>query len=189
MQETTLSKVGHIIGVSSCKGKHDATAALNIRARRRSKQQNTMPGGVGKSTVAANLAVTLSKRGLRVGLLDADIYGPSLPTLLPAVSLDVQRSEVNPKHVMPLKAKHCTNLRMISFGHVNPKSGAPGAVRTVCTPPQFDCVVGYRTLTMNHTTGRKNSGRGTRTHRFPHHQPAPAVYRVGRSGLPGTVSY
>jgi Mrp family chromosome partitioning ATPase len=87
---------------------------------------------VGKSTVAANLAVTLSKRGLRVGLLDADIYGPSLPTLLPAVSLDVQRSEVNPKHVMPLKAKHCTNLSMISFGHVNPKSGAPGAVRTVC---------------------------------------------------------
>lgn len=38
-------------------------------------------GGVGKSTVAANLAVALAQRGLRTGLLDADIYGPSVPVL------------------------------------------------------------------------------------------------------------
>ncbi len=70
-------------------------------------------GGVGKSTVAVNLALALTREGLRTGLLDADIYGPSLPILL---GLEDSASKVRmsaDKHIEPLAAY---GLPMISFG-------------------------------------------------------------------------
>lgn len=56
-------------------------------------------GGVGKSTVAVNLALALAKQGGQVGLLDADIYGPSQPTLLGTAS---ERPVFNDKGLQPI---------------------------------------------------------------------------------------
>ncbi|HEX5973434.1 MAG TPA: P-loop NTPase [Gemmatimonadaceae bacterium] len=70
-------------------------------------------GGVGKSTVAANLAIALARGGLRAGLLDADIYGPSLPILL-GMEDGAQRVRMSPdKYILPLDA---FGVPMISFG-------------------------------------------------------------------------
>ncbi|PKF62548.1 iron-sulfur cluster carrier protein ApbC [Psychromonas sp. psych-6C06] len=59
-------------------------------------------GGVGKSTVSVNLALALSKNGAKVGMLDADIYGPSLPTLLGVK--DAQPSTADGKLMLPIEA-------------------------------------------------------------------------------------
>jgi ATP-binding protein involved in chromosome partitioning len=66
-------------------------------------------GGVGKSTVAVNVAVALASSGARVGLLDADIYGPNIPTMLGVKSLPPP----NGTKLVPAEAH---GLKMISMG-------------------------------------------------------------------------
>ena len=61
-------------------------------------------GGVGKSTTATNLSMALSRGGARVGLLDADIYGPSIPRML---GLD-GRPESDGKKIVPMRAHGIT---------------------------------------------------------------------------------
>ncbi|EMD82459.1 Mrp/NBP35 family ATP-binding protein [Pacificimonas flava] len=74
-------------------------------------------GGVGKSTVAANLAVALAQSGLRVGLLDCDIYGPSVPTLLGAKA----RASGQQGRIEPLEAH---GLKLLSIANLTPPDQA-----------------------------------------------------------------
>ena len=62
-------------------------------------------GGVGKSTVSSNLAIALSRQGKRVGLLDADIYGPSQPRMM---GVNKRPASPDGKTIIPLKAHGIT---------------------------------------------------------------------------------
>ena len=90
-KDVPLPKVKNIIGVSSGKG------------------------GVGKSTVAANLAVALAREGYKVGLLDADIFGPSVPKMFGVEGQQLYMHEVDGKPmILPLE-KYGVKVLSIGF--------------------------------------------------------------------------
>ena len=95
-----LANVRHIVAVYSCKG------------------------GVGKSTVSVNLAYELAAMGGRVGLLDLDVYGPSLPLLVKPSDVAIRPSPLGKGFVYPIQH---ANVKLLSLGFVNIHSGVPGS--------------------------------------------------------------
>ena len=71
-------------------------------------------GGVGKTTVAVNLAIALSKLGQRVGLLDADVYGPNVPMMMGSS----QQPRVGPDNQIQPNDTH--GIKTISIGYISP---------------------------------------------------------------------
>ncbi len=113
--------------VKAVPGVDSVTVNLGARVRpdgRQAGEENLIPqvknvilvasgkGGVGKSTVALNLACALRKSGASVGLMDADVYGPSLPTMLGA--LDVRPDAVEGKEM--IKPIDVADLKVMSVG-------------------------------------------------------------------------
>ncbi len=71
-------------------------------------------GGVGKSTVSVNLAIALAKTGAKVGLLDADVYGPSIPKMLGVEDARPEIKKINGKDIIvPIEKQ---GIKMLSIG-------------------------------------------------------------------------
>jgi ATP-binding protein involved in chromosome partitioning len=93
---------------------------VNLRRIKRKIMIMSGKGGVGKSTVAANLAAGLALRGYRIGLLDADIHGPTIPTIF---GLESERPGVNEEGILPIQV--LPNLSVMSVGFLLENKDSP----------------------------------------------------------------
>lgn len=122
MEGAARELVGQLPGVESVKVTMDAEVPkgrglgekVSIPGVRNIIAVSSGKGGVGKSTVAVNLAVSLALQGARVGLMDADVYGPNVPLMLGAGNT---RPEIDGNKLVPIEAY---GVRLMSMAVLKP---------------------------------------------------------------------
>ncbi|MBA4379872.1 MAG: chromosome partitioning protein, partial [Anaerolinea sp.] len=124
IEKAAREAVMSVSGVKSVKIKMDASVPNDGRMRgllnlpvRNAVAVASGKGGVGKSTIAVNLAVALAQSGARVGLMDADIYGPNIPTMMGVRQMPASNGE----KLIPAERY---GVKMISMGFLV-KPGQP----------------------------------------------------------------
>lgn len=130
VSDTLFSLVDEIItsyrvmadGAHEARIVNDDTQMGEVKEGRRTILVLSGKGGVGKSTVALNLAVTLAKKGFKVGLVDVDIHGPSIPVMLNIPKVDVLKGE---NGIIPLVLPDLYGMKVMSLGFMLEKSDDP----------------------------------------------------------------
>jgi len=108
LQRELEQVVGALDGVAEVR-----VALMADKVRRQIVVVGSGKGGVGKSTLTANLAVALARAGRKVGVVDADIYGPSQPMLLDAMN---ERPTAEGQQLIPVESPH--GVRLLSMGQL-----------------------------------------------------------------------
>lgn len=114
LQNEIESTVGALEGVREVR-----VALMADKVQRRIIAIGSGKGGVGKSTLTANLAVALAREGRKVGVVDADIYGPSQPMLLDASN---QKPTAEGQQLIPVESEF--GVRLLSMGQLIPPGKA-----------------------------------------------------------------
>jgi ATP-binding protein involved in chromosome partitioning len=119
MEAAVRAAVLRVPGIATVRIAQTAERAASERTMRRIIAVASGKGGVGKSTVASNLALGLHALGRRVGLVDADIYGPSQPKLM---GVEGTRPEATDKLLDPVPTPH--GIGLLSIGQLVPPDQA-----------------------------------------------------------------